>query len=211
MPINVIAHDTRLEGRTPVSTSGTISFEVDDGTRISEFFDRVISLSNEYNGVRTLYIMAHGVHVLDVDTSAILFTHDLISYLNIHLFERLRDKVERIILFVCHASETSITEHGDGDELCRQMALNAQVEVTAARENQAYLTRETCSLFSCEEAAIEFGEWEGTVVVYNRNGRIIAQFYNPSAWRDTDGVLHDPRIDPNPYRHGEGAGHATTH
>ena len=209
MPINVIFHDTRLEGRTPVSTSSTRSFEVDGDTPTSEFFEHVISLSNENNGIGTLYIMAHGVRVLDLHTSAIKFTHDFISYQNVHLFQQLREKVERIVLFVCHASETDLTTHGDGDELCRQMARNAQAEVTAARENQAYLSVESCGLFSCEEAAIDFGEWEGPVVVYDRNGVIIAQYNNPSSWRDTEGVMHDPRVDPNPYRDGEGSHHTS--
>lgn len=198
MPINLIAHDTRLEGRTPASTSGTIAFEVSGGTPISEFFERIIRYAENYGGIRTLYIMAHGVIVADEDTTAIQFCREFISYRNIHLFGQLREKVERIVLFVCHASEDSMTEHGDGDELCRQMAMQAQAEVTAAREVQAYLRTERCTLFFCEESAIEFGDWEGTVIVYDRNGNIIAQFHNPSAWRDEDGILHDPRRDPDP-------------
>lgn len=200
MPVNVIAHDTRLEGRTPASTSGTITFEVGDGTPISDFFDRVIQISDSHGGIRTLYIMAHGVIVTSEDTTAIEFCHEFISYRTVHLFDRLREKVERIVLYVCHAAETSMTAHGDGDELCRQMAIAAQAEVTAAREDQAYSGVEHCTLlFICEEEPIEFGEWEGTVVVYDRLGNIIAQYHNPSAWRDESGTLHDPRIEPNPH------------
>ena len=198
MSINVIVHDTRLEGRTPVSTSGTVIFEVDDSTPISDFFDRVVELSDEHGGIDRLMLMAHGVYVIDEDTSGIMFCHELISYRTVHDFSLLRDKVERIVLFVCHAAETSMTASGDGDELCRQMALLAEAEVTAAREDQAYTTYQSCSLFHCEESAIEFGEWEGPVVVYGRDGNIISEFRNPSAWRDASGVLHDPRIDPRP-------------
>lgn len=198
MPVNVIAHDTRLEGRTPVSTSGSVAFEVGGETPIDDFFRRVVRISDTSGGIRTLYIMAHGVHVAGEDTTAIRFCREYISYRNVHLFARLREKVERIVLFVCHASETSMTAHGDGDELCRQMALQAQAEVTAAREVQAYSRYERCRLFFCEESAIDFGEWEGPVVVYDRNGHIIAQFNNPSAWRGADGALHDPRREPDP-------------
>ncbi len=198
MPINLIAHDTRLEGRTPASTSGTIAFEVGGSTPINQFFERVIRYADNHGGIGTLYIMAHGVIVADEDTTAIQFCREFISYRNIHLFGQLRQKVERIVLFVCHASETSMTAHGDGDELCRQMAMQAQAEVTAAREVQAYSRTEHCVLFFCEESAIVFGDWEGTVVVYDRNGNLIAQFHNPSAWRDDEGVLHDPRRDPDP-------------
>lgn len=210
MPINVIAHDTRLEGVTPNSTSSTITFEVDGDTRIQDFFDRIIQISDENSGIRSLFIMAHGVHVLDLDTTAIQFCHEFISYLNINLFEQLREKLERIVLFVCHASETDMTAHGDGDELCRQMAHNAQCEVVAAREVQAYSHgNRSCASDWCMEAPLEYGNWEGTVVVYDRNGNIIAEFHNPSAWRDYEGNLHDPRTDPPPYRDGEGARHAT--
>lgn len=197
MPVNVVAHDTRLEGRTPLSTSGTITFEVSDSTPLSDFFDRVVQISDSNSGVRTLYIMAHGVHVVSEDTTAIQFCQEYISYRNVHLFDQLREKVERIVLFVCHASETSMTTRGDGDEMCRQMAMLTEAEVVAAREVQSYTRIEQCTLFSCEEAAIEFGEWEGTVVVYDRTGNIIAEYSNPSAWRDDEGGLHDPRLEPN--------------
>ena len=90
-----------------------------------------------------------------------------------------------------------MTQHGDGDGLCRQMALAANAEVTAARENQAYSQTEVCRLFFCEESAIEFGDWEGPIVVYGRDGNIISEFQNPSAWRGADGVLHDPRLSPH--------------
>lgn len=199
MPVNVIAHDTRLEGRTPASTSGTIAFEVNGSTNLSEFFHRVIEISDNQRGVQTLYIMAHGVLVPSEDTSAIEFCREFISYRTVHHFAQLKEKVERIVLFVCHASEDSMTTHGDGDEMCRQMAMQAQAEVVAAREVQAYLRTEYCTLFFCEEAAIEFGDWEGTVVVYDRNGNIIAQFHNPSAWRDDEDNLHDPRREPDPH------------
>ncbi len=198
MSINVIAHDTRLEGRTPVSGSGTVTFEVDDSTPLSEFFDRVVSLADSHGGIDRLMLMAHGVYVVDEDTSGIKFCHEFISHRTVHDFSRFRDKVDRIVLFVCHAAETTMTAGGDGDELCRQMALLADAEVTAAREVQAYTTYESCSLFHCEESAIEFGEWEGPVVVFGRDGNIIYEFRNPSAWRDASGVLHDPRIDPRP-------------
>lgn len=198
MPINVIVHDTRLEGRTPVSGSGTVTFEVDDSTPLSEFFDRVVSLADSHGGIDRLMLMAHGVYAVDEDTSGIMLCHEFISYGTVSEFSRLRDKVQRIVLFVCHAAETSMTAHGDGDELCRQIALLAQAEVTAAREDQAYTTSRSCSLFYCEESAIEFGEWEGPVVVFGRDGNIIAEFRNPSAWRDSSGVLHDPRIDTRP-------------
>jgi hypothetical protein len=217
MPINVTAHDTRLEGRTPLSSSTCICIEVSEETPIQNFFDQVLTISREHSGVARLTIMAHGVTFTmgtpntEDDSSGIQFCNPPISYQNIHLFHQLRGSVDRIVLHVCHAAENTMTAHGDGDELCRQMALEAQVEVTAARENQIYTTHTRGIIFT-EEAPIEFGEWEGSVVVYDRNGNLIAEFNNPSGWTDSDGVLHDPRVDPEPppaYRDGVGARHAT--
>jgi hypothetical protein len=217
MPINVTAHDTRLEGRTPLSTSGSISIEVSEETPIQDFFDHLLTISREHSGIGTLSIMAHGVRYtmgtpnVGDDSTGIQFCNPPISYQNIHLFHQLRDSVDRIVLHVCHAAEETMTTHGDGDELCRQMAVEAQAEVTAARENQIYATHTRGIIFT-EEAPIEFGEWEGSVVVYDRNGNLIAEFNNPSGWSDLDGVLHDPRVDPEPpstFRDGIGARHAT--
>jgi len=200
MSVNVVAHDTRLEGATPISTSSTITIEVDDSTHIEEFFDRVVGIADEHGGIGTLYLMCHGVTVLDADTTALLFCHELIAYTTVHHFRRLRDKVDRIVIFACHAAETTMTRHGDGDELCRQIALNASAEVTAAREDQTYSHPSRCAfgVFCYEEGAVEYGEWEGPIVVYGRDGNIIAEYQNPSVWHDSDGVIHDPRLEPQP-------------
>ncbi len=198
MPIDVIAHDTRLEGRTPAATSSATAVEVSEDTELSEFFDQVISIADNHGGLGTLSIMAHGVTVTGDDTTAIMFCRDLISFRTVHQFERLRDKVDRIVLFACHAAESGMTRHGDGDELCRHIAMHAHAEVTAAREDQAYASSQDCFLTFCDESALEFGEWEGPVVVYSRDGNIISEFQNPSIWRDSDGAVHDPRIGHNP-------------
>ncbi len=194
MPVTVIAHDERLEGRSPVGSASTIVIDVNEETPIADFFDRIVEIFNSNGLIDRLYIMAHGVLVTSEDTSAIMFCREFISYRTVDQFSRLRDKVDRIILFVCHAAESTMTRHGDGDELCRQIALNAHAEVTAAREEQAYSQTETCHVLFCEESAIEFGEWEGPVVVYGRDGNILAEFQNPSVVRGPNGELFDPRI-----------------
>jgi len=199
MSVDVVAHDTRLEGATPISTSRTITFEVDDSTHITDFFDRVVNIADEHGGIATLYIMCHGVHVQKQDTTALLFCHELIAYTTVHHFQRLRDKVDRIVVFACHAAESTMTRHGDGDELCRYIALNAHAEVTAAREDQTYYHPQRCfGVFCYEDGPIEYGEWEGPIVVYGRDGNIIAEYQNPSAWHDEDGAIHDPRLEPQP-------------
>ncbi len=198
MPIDILAHDTRLAGRTPATTSGRISFEVGESTPIADFFARVLGLADQHGGIGRLFLMCHGVRVLREDTTALQFCRELISYRNVHLFQSLSGRVDRIILFACHAAEISMTRGGDGDELCRRMARNAQVELTAAREDQTYYREEHCRLFFCEETAIDYGDWEGEVVVYGRDGNVIATFSNPSPWYDERGTIHDPRLEPRP-------------
>lgn len=203
MPVNIIAHDTRLEGRTPVSISGTITFEVGGETSLGDFFERVVRISGDLGGVRTLFIMARGVFVASDDATAIEFCREFISYRTVHLFEQLREKVGRIVLFVSHAAENSMTS-GDDDEMCRRMAIAAQAEVVAAREVQTDAATERGALFFCEESALDFGEWKGAIVVCDGNGNIVAHFTNPGARRDREEILHEPRIEPHP-RSGEPA------
>lgn len=193
MPASVIAHDRRLAGRSPTASGSTIVLDVGEETPLSEFFDRLDEIADASGRIECLYIMAHGVYVPLEDTTAIMFCRDFISYRTVNQFSRLRDKIDRIVLFVCHAAETSMTSHGDGDELCRQIALISGAEVTAAREEQAYTSAESCTLMFCEESAIEFGEWEGPIVVYGRDGTIIAEYQNPSVWHGPDGEIFDPR------------------
>ena len=64
MSVNVVVHDTRLEGRTPISTASALSFDVDDSTHIEDFFDRVVRIADEHSGIGVLYLMCHGVTVL---------------------------------------------------------------------------------------------------------------------------------------------------
>lgn len=219
MSINVIVHDTRLPGRTPLSTSSFANFEVSESTPLSDFFGECETIAEAHGGIATLYIMAHGAEMEFAGHIGggygVMFCREFITLDNVGSFERLADKVEQIVLLVCSAAAVSVdithvdierpdrsrTFHGDGNELCRQMAINARVPVTAAREVQAYVSDERCITFAgyellCSSGFIDFGDWEGTVVQYDANGNITAQWTNPSAWRDSAGVLHDPRLEP---------------
>ena len=204
MPINLIAHDTRLEGRTPPSVINdffygtTVSTAVDSGIPLAQFFDRVNRYSDNNGGINRLFIMAHGVYLTSSDSHAIQFCQEFIHPGNVDSFSEIRGKVERIILYACNAAETDLTEGDVGDETCRRMAIAADAEVTAGRDIQHYgirvsALRNFLRIAREEEARIDFGAWEGTVVVYDRNGRIVRERHYPRAWRDASGVIHDPR------------------
>jgi hypothetical protein len=222
MAINVIAHDTRLVGRTPSVTSSALSFEVDEDTPLQSFFDRCRSIAVENDGIDILSIMAHGVELrfggeVPGGGYGIMFCHEYITLQNVDLFALLADKVRHIDLYVCFAAAVSPDVHhmdvrhpessgvwsGDGNEMCRQMAIRAQASVTASSDLQAY--REAAgagppvfgySLYTFGD--MDFGEWEGTVVTYNSSGEIIDRRIYPTAWRTPDGVVHDPRRETRP-------------
>lgn len=221
MSISVLVHDTRLSGRTPLSSSAMVTFEVGEDTPLQDFFNRCRSISYENGGISTLYIMAHGVTMEFGGTIGggygIIFCREFIQRDNVDQFALLARKVENIVLLVCSAAATSFdihhvdlshpelsrTFHGDGNELCQQMAIRAQATVTAATEIQAYSTEEHCSTFAgyefaCEEGVIDFGDWEGTIVTYDPHGNIIDERTFPSAWRDSSGRVHGPGTDPGP-------------
>lgn len=209
MPINVLAHDLRLEGAAHAATSSTVSIVVDGSTPISDFFDGLRVIIDSRGDIGILTIMCHGVRLLAEQTTGLLFCHELITNFNVDLFQQIQGHVDRIVIFACHAAETDLSDSGDGDELCRTIAINTQAEVTAAREDQAYYRPQRWfgDLFMYEDGQIEFGEWEGPVVVYGRDGRIIARFNNPSVWYDADRRVHDPRAEPRPGVWYDASGH----
>jgi len=195
MPANLIAHDTRLEGRTPSGSRDTLTIDVDESTPLEEFFDNAVELALANVGLNRLSIMAHGVYVRDLDTIAIQFCTEYISFQTAHYFSRLRGLVDHIVLYVCNAAETEMTRRGDGDELCRQIAITANAEVTAARERQEYTSVEVCHFFvDCDTTPIEFGDWEGEVVHYGRDGRVLAEFGEPTRHASPAPTSSDPRF-----------------
>jgi hypothetical protein len=220
MSVNVIVHDTRLEGRTPATSSSCLSFEVDEDVSIQHFFDRCRAIAVECDGINTLSIMAHGAEMMfDGRTGGgygIVFCSEYITLDNVNLFALLADRVRHIDLYVCaiaavspdihhvdvrHTGSSGVW-HGDGNELCRQMAIHAQASVTAATEIQAYSpSDQTVTIFDIplySTGEIDFGEWEGTVLTYDSSGNIVDRQVYPSAWRTPDGVVHDPRLETRP-------------
>lgn len=217
-----MAHDLRLEGRTPAVTSSTLSFEVDEDTPIQHFLNRCRTIAHEHDGIDILSIMAHGFELQFAGEVlgggyGIQFCHELIRLENVDLFALLADKVRHIDLYVCFAVAVSPDVHyldvrhpetggvlsDDGDELCRLMAIRSQASVTASSDLQAYRGDEGSgppifghSLYTFGD--MNFGEWEGTVLTYDSSGDIIDRRVFPTAWRTPDREIHDPRLESRP-------------
>ena len=94
MAVNLIAHDSRLEGRTPSASRDTFTITVNESTTLDDFFEQALDIAVLHAGIRRLSIMAHGLYVRDLDTTAIQFCSDLISYQTVHYFSRLRGLVD---------------------------------------------------------------------------------------------------------------------
>lgn len=129
-------------------------------------------------------------------------------------FGLIRDMVETITLYVCASAASSrsitltdgTTISGNGFEMCRRIAVNARAAVVASSEAQAYDSTPTAvrtfgspndptgyCVGTPRALPLDFGEWEGRVYTFNEYGNIIQETVYPSAWRDGDGVIHDPR------------------
>jgi hypothetical protein len=195
MPVDVIAHDTRLEDRTPVSLASAITIEVDDEMSLRSFVDRLDRIAEDRHGIGTLYILAQGETDAADDSSSVMFCHDQINDQTVNHFARLGGKVESIVLLTTHEAGSGMNRHGDGEELCRQIALITKAEVTAARNESESVNGESRGLTYCDGSALEFGEWEGPVVVYGANGYITAEYQNSGIRRDQSGMVQDPRIE----------------
>lgn len=220
MSVSIVVHDKSLEGRTPVSTPGFMSLDVNEGTPLEYFFDRCRSISEAQHGISTLYIMTHGATSASAgesdEHSGIVLGQEFVHLGNVDRFAAMAGVVEHIVLLICLPAATSFDIHlleaagpkpsssfNGGDELCRQMAIHANSRVTATRETQPYAAEEHCTTFAgyeiyCEAGFADFGEWEGTIIQYDAKGNLLAEWTNPSLWRDSRGVLRDPRLEPRP-------------
>ena len=113
--------------------------------------------------------MAHGVIVTGEDTNAIQFCREFISYRNVHLVRAVARK-SRAHRFICLSRLRNLDDGArrrrrimpaDGDS-------GASGSYRRPRSSGVLVENEHCILFFCEESAIDFGDWEGTVVVYDR-------------------------------------------
>ena len=221
MSVSVIVQDARLEGRTPMSSPSSLSLDVDEGTPLEYFLNRCRSIADEQGGISTLFIMAHGAKMASAGEydggDGIIFCQELVHLGNVSRLSALAGKVEQIVLLICSPPATSFdvhlgelgqpelsrTFHGDGNELCRQIAIHTKAKVTGARETRSPVIEEHCTTFagyelSCEAGSVDLGEWDGIVVEYDASGQIAAEWTNPSPWRDSHGAFRDPRLEQSP-------------
>lgn len=164
MPINVLFHDTRLEGLTPIAVPGLLTHSTDSSHSLNRFFEICRREAAAHGGIQDLTIMAHGLEHPEfgggygiqfcrenINNHTVGNPADEASGVEASGFALLNGLVERIILCVCSSaahSGHSVTLRdgtildGDGFGMCRRMAINAHATVVASSELQAYRGRQ---------------------------------------------------------------------
>jgi hypothetical protein len=219
MAKKVTVYDTRLEGRTPLGSTSFISLKVNEGLPLNEFFDQIQFIAQQNNGISTLFLMTQIVTsgLGGAGDAGLLFCKEGVHVDNVQQFARLIGWVDHIVIFQCadapnefdveHADvihpELSKTFHGDGDDVCKSIAVYSGIKVTVVRESLAYVANENLTTYSgyelyCESGAIDYSDWEGSVISFDENGNILDEITNPMSWRDSHGLIHDPRLEPEP-------------
>jgi len=176
--MKVFAHDRRLEGRARTGRDISV-IEVDGDTTLGYFTNRFSTLY-EANGravIEKLKIMAHGFEsATGRGGYGIQFCRETIILDTVEHLRPLRGKVDKITLCSCSVADTSpdlMTADGllsgQGQELCSRIARITHTELHASTVPQLYRTES--EIFGIEHP-IEFGEWEGPVLHFDREGNL---------------------------------------
>ena len=184
MAIDVLFHDTRLEGHTP-RPHGWSVYDVNRETPLEYFIGKCLSESQWHNGIDTLSILAHGNEEGGQLGFGIMFCHEQLLLGTLPYLIPLQDKIQKVIFPVtCGTARSSLPNMsiegvwpGDGHTFCSRMASTLHAEVTASTERQVY--------HGVHSGVIDAGEWEGLVVTYGRDGLLIPDRTerHRSAWR----------------------------
>lgn len=181
--MKILAHDRRLEGRARTGRD-VRAIEVDERTTLGYFTNRFSTLY-EANGravIEKLKIMAHGF-VSDASGTerggyGMQFCRETIILDTVEHLRPLRGKVDKITLCSCSVADTSpdlMTADGilsgQGQELCSRIARITHTELVASTVPQLYNIESVIAGFTIEHP-IEFGEWEGPVLHFDREGNL---------------------------------------
>jgi hypothetical protein len=161
----MIVHDRRLNNpftNPPSPLNPPMAFNVwsvGGNDSAEAILDWVASVAGGNSGVAqldALYFMAHGY------PGGIQLGRDNLSWSNVKLFEKLDSFVRCIVFFSCQVGAEQ-SYHNSSYELTfgNAVATYAQCRVIACKANQ---------LYSWSGGVIDFGEFEGTVYVYEPGG-----------------------------------------
>ena len=179
----LIIRDVRLEGGKP---RGNKVLEVDANTPIDWPVAWTKSKSEAYGGDVYLRIAAHGyepavTNHLPLATGSqtivesirysqggggVMFCREDITLRTLNRFGQLHGLLKGIDLLACGAAYITRGyegREGDGNMLCYRLA-----QITGT-----YVRASTATQFYYGQPAIDFGEWEGTVLTYGPTGAVV--------------------------------------
>ena len=83
------------------------------------------------------------------------------------------------------------------------MSVYSKTKVTVVREAREYVADDNLTTYSgyelyCEAGAIDFSDWEGSIISFDENGNVLDEITNPMSWRNSHGLIRDPRLEPEP-------------
>ncbi len=175
---SVLLHDERLEGNTP-SRADSSCFTV----KQTDPLERVLSwinVSRMMNGpIDNVVILCHG-YVNPTNNRGghgLQLSQDGVYVSNVDRFNAINGKAEWIFIHACSAADVDPTvpkEEGDGQELCRHLAVASGAKVIAAVRLQ-YYTDEFVSKWNPFnwKREIYMGGFEGPIYGFFPDGTVL--------------------------------------
>lgn len=187
-----IAHDVRLVGSTPHGQN-IDAIQVGAATPLTSFVTQALNAAEANKGEICLKIMAHGAGDEKKEGGVILFCKENLRLSTVEQMRPLAGKIKGgIELLVCRAAMITPGKErkdGDGNMFCSRMAQITGTTVTASTAIQLYTfgrdTRGSCDGkpgLPHPSSPIDFGAWEGTVLIYKPDGSVGSVNHYPTGY-----------------------------
>jgi hypothetical protein len=174
MAVDVVVHDTRLDGVAP--QMGKYTFVVEEGGPLSTLLVGLNHAAVIEKGIGTLNILAHGFADLATGRGGygVQLGDRNLSLSTVSDWGKLYGKVARMFLYACAVADVNPAAKpgadGDGAALCSKLAFYTGAPVVAATQIQYYNFR--WSIWDWTTKQIDFGDWEGPVLEFKPNGAV---------------------------------------
>jgi hypothetical protein len=173
MPSNVVLHDRRLEGSSPVGRSIS-TLRLDGGISLVSAFTLIRTLK-QLDGVQRLFVLCHGYAgenergevCGDFGGMGLQLGAEDVLHENVAWWRAIRGCVSTIVVYSCGAADTQPENRGsnaDGKYLMGALAIHTNAPVYAADRIQWYDTN------GVTDGTINFGNWEGTLWKFEPSG-----------------------------------------
>ncbi len=162
MPFDMLVHDKRLVGTAPAIANNI--YDVDGSVPVGHILGWTNVVATGAGGLRRLIFMCHG-YVGDTHRGGwgLQLGREGIDWGSVPLFVQLRGKVRVIVLYACKPLDIDAPHGYSGTMLWRRIANTANCFVVGSNSDQVY---------TYGKSPINFGDWEGRVMLVAPNGAI---------------------------------------